>query len=268
VQITGAPGAILQQYGGIRDLILVGTRRDPAVSPSQFLGLRLADGEITDTFTGGGTPFRELGAVSGTPAVDYGNQRVYFASRRRGSGHTVWALDVGVSSLTFAWSLDPGGEFDTSPVIHNGRIYLGDTAGTIYSINSTTPGPPGSPPADVTMSTGDGPVKAYLFPDRSNENLIFARTRRCGASAHPGDRPAVDVDDRQPQPSAILYWRGSNLVYVGSRNGRLYELDFTAADTGRRRRTRARPRRRQGQVGAPALDNGVSHPKSRRASSS
>ena len=32
--ITGAPGAILQQYGAVRDLVLVGTRRDPLPTPA------------------------------------------------------------------------------------------------------------------------------------------------------------------------------------------------------------------------------------------
>jgi len=28
----------------------------------------------------------------------------------------------------------------------------------------------------------------------------------------------------------VLYWPQTNLVYVGSANGRLYELDFTSAN--------------------------------------
>ena len=59
-------------------------------------------------------------------------------------------------------------------------------------------------------------------------------------------------------PSLILYWPGSNFVYVGSRNGALYELDFSAATP-----TTPPTFKLQtlgdgsGQVGAPSIDIGV-----------
>ena len=258
--ITGAPGAILQQYGGNRDLVLVGTRRNPTDSHSDFLGLDPANPDSRVTFTGGGSPLQEPGPVSGAPAVDYGKQRVYFASRRR-TGHTVWALDVGASSLTYAWSWDPGGEFDTSPTLRNGRIYLGDTNGSLYSISTETIGSP-PVPADIhVLSIGDGPVKGFLFPDRRNDNLIFATN---SAVRSVGD-PAVGFFPRWTwpiaNPSAILYWPGTDYVYVGGPNGRLYQLDFSLANTGTPPTFQERILGDgKGQIGTPTLDVGITTP--------
>ena len=252
--ITGAPGAILQQYGGNRDLILVGSRRNPTASHSDFLGLSLTLGQIMETFTGGGTPFQQLGPVSGAPAVDYALQRVYFASRRRTGGHTVWALDVGASSLTYAWSIDPGGEFDTSPVLRNGRVYVGDTAGVIYSIRAAD----GS---DVwSMSTSDGPVKGFLFPDRRNDNLIFATTSTVWSvrDTAGGLVPQWTWTTSGLNPSTVLYWPQTNYVYVGGANGKLWQLDFTYPATDPSFAKSRILGDGTGQIGAPTLDIGVS----------
>jgi hypothetical protein len=102
-----------------------------------------------------------------------------------------------------------------------------------------------------------------LFPDRRNDDLIFATNTKVWSIS----------DDAQPMtknwewtvggagalnPSVILYWPQTNFVYVGSRNGELYELDFTNADTS------TPPTSKllilgvgAGQIGAPSLDIGV-----------
>ena len=255
--ITGAPGAILQQYGGNRDLVLVGTRRDPAATHSDFLGLDPRNPDNRVTFTGGGTPFQELGPVSGSSAVDYTLQRAYFASRRRAGGHTVWALDVGASSLTYAWSIDPGGEFDTSPVLRKGRVYVGDTAGSIYSIKAED----GS---DVrSRSMADGAIKGFPFPDRRNDNLIFATSSTvwCVRDTPGGFLTQWSWTIGGLTPSTILHWPQTNYVYVGGRNGRLYQLNFTdATETVAPTHVELILGDGQGQIGAPTMDIGVAPP--------
>jgi hypothetical protein len=256
--ITGAPGAILQQYGGPRDLILVGTRKDPATDTSVFYGLNLADGTglASATFSGDAN---DLGPVVGTPAVDYASpqKRVYFTSRRRGAGDTVWALNVNAvdPAFTKAWS-DDLGEFDTSPVLRNGRVYVANTAGDVYSLDAAA----GSDTR--TMSTADGPVKGFLFPDRRNENLFFATTTMVWSVADTASGFSTNWSWTMPagSPSIVLYWPQSDYVYVGGGNGTLWQLDlrylpghpsfarsWTLGDG-------------TGQIGAPSLDIGVSPP--------
>ena len=56
----------------------------------------------------------------------------------------------------------------------------------------------------------------------------------------------------------MLFWPQTNFVYVGSKNGELYELNFTSATTSiaptHKLQVLGAP---FGQVGAPSLDIGV-----------
>ena len=83
------------------------------------------------------------------------------------------------------------------------------------------------------FSPADGPVKGFLFPDRRNDDLIFATDTKVWSISDDGasDDDELGVDDAGLNPSVILYWPQTNLVYVGSANGELYELDFTIATT-------------------------------------
>jgi outer membrane protein assembly factor BamB len=253
--ITGAPGAILTQYAGIRDLVLVGTRNTNPSNPSDFFGLDVATGATVSAFNGTGT----LGPVSGTPAIDYGAQRAYFASRKRlGSGDTVWALNVNLNApvLTAAWSRDYG-EFDTSPVLRGGRLYLGNTAGLVHSIDAAT----GDGLRTFTPTPPDGPVKGFVFPDRRNDDIIFATDTKVWSVSDDGTSTMTknwEWTVAGLNPSMVLYWPQTNLVYVGSKDGKLYELDFTSANP-------SPPTHKPplvlgdglGQIGAPSLDIGV-----------
>jgi hypothetical protein len=250
--ITGAPGAILQQYGAVRDLVLAGTRRDPALYSSDLFGLNLGTGLSEASFNGGGT----LGPVSGSTAVDYSTtpQRVYFTSRRHGAGDTVWALNVNNSAPVFTtlWSSYLG-EFDTSPVLRNGRLYVANTTNVVFSLDAAA----GSDTR--TMNTFDGPVKGFLFPDRRNDDLFFAtNTKVWSVSDTPGGL-VTNWTWTMPvgSPSIVLYWPQTNYVYVGGGNGTLWELNlaYLPADAEfAKSRTLGDG---TGQIGAPTLDIGV-----------
>ena len=258
--VTGAPGAILRQWGGSRDRVLVGTRRSPATGASDILALDLANPENREVFSGGGTPFRELGPISGSPWVDYKAQRVYFASRRRAGGDTLWALDT-AASLSHAWSLDPGGEFDSSPVLRHPRLYVGDTAGVVYSIDVSA-NPPTLPGDMRTMSTLDGPVKGFLFPDRRNNDLFFATNTRvwCVSDADAGFTTNWTWTAPGLNPSVVLHWPNTSYVFFGGQDGKLYQLDFSHDPASPQFARSVTLGDGAGRVGAPSLDVGVEPP--------
>jgi hypothetical protein len=155
--------------------------------------------------------------------------------------------------FTFMWSRDLG-DITGSPVLRGGRVYIGNNTGTVYSLDAMTGG------GDRTFATGDGPVKGFLFPDRRNDDLMFATDTKVWSVSDDSNPMTLNwswtVTDLNP--SVVLYWPGTSLVYVGSRNGELYELDFTSA-------TPVLPPTHKvqilgdglGQVGAPSLDIGV-----------
>lgn len=255
--VIGAPGGLFQQYNGTRDLVIVGTR--DGSGPNALHGLNLADGLPA------GTPFvagNNIGAISGTPAIDYSvtPNRVYFASRSLG-GPTIWCVEVDASTpftTCSGWTSRDLGDIDGSPVLRNGRVYVGNTAGTVYSLDAATG------LDERTFSTGDGPVKGFLFPDRRNDDLMFATNTRVWSISDDGS-PSMSPNWQWTVgglvPSVILYWPQNPYVYVGSKDGKLYELDFSLANP-------LPPTSKPplvlgdglGQIGAPTLDIGVVPP--------
>jgi outer membrane protein assembly factor BamB len=254
--ITGAPGGLFTQYGGGRDLIVIGTRADSG--SSALHGLDLATGiPVVAPFTAGDT----IGPISGSPAIDYPSQRAYFASRSYGGGFTIWCVDVDDSTpltLCDPWTPSGVGDVDGSPVLRGNRVYVGDTDGMVHSLSKEN----GSEAR--TFATGDGPVKGFVFPDRRNDDLIFATNTKVWSISDDGSATMPwnwQWTVAGLNPSLVLYWPQTNYVYVGSKDGKLYELDFTAAS-----QTMPPAHKVQvlgdgtGQIGAPTLDIGVEPP--------
>jgi len=244
--LTGAPGGLFQQYGGVRDVLLFGTRDGTAAN--QLHGRNLADGSSA------GPAFSAGGAISGTPAVDYANQRVYFASRSYPGSPTLWCLRVGTTPLfTPLWSRDLG-DIDGSPVLRNGRVYVGANSGIVYSLDAGT----GADERPLP-TLGDGPVKGFLFPDRRNDTLFFATNTKVWSVS---DTPGGFVTNwtwTMPtgSPSIVLYWPQTSYVYVGGGNGQLWQLDSTymPGEAGFAKSWTLGDG--TGQIGAPTLDIGV-----------
>ena len=253
--MTGAPGGMFTQYAGVRDALFVGTR-DGAVD-NQMQALKLADGSLLEAYTGAGSP-GPIGPINGTPAVDYATKRLYFAAWKRTTGDTLFCLEISPSPpetpvFTYKWSRDLG-NITVSPVLRGGRVYVGTDAGVVYSLDAVSGGD------DHTLVTANGPVKGFLFPDRRNDDLIFATDTKVWSVSDTAAALALNWQwtDAGLNPSLILYWPQTNLVYVGSAGGKLYELDFTAANTSTPPTFKLKLLGGGfGQVGAPSLDIGV-----------
>jgi outer membrane protein assembly factor BamB len=181
------------------------------------------------------------------------------ASRKRlGAGNTVWALNVNLNepALTAAWSRDYG-EFDTSPVLRGGRLYLGNTAGLVHSIDAAT----GDGLRTFTPAPLDGPVKGFVFPDRRNDDIIFATGTKVWSVSDDGT-PAMTKNWEWTvaglTPSVVLYWPQTSYVYVGGGDGKLWQLDFTYATAHPSFAKSVTLGDGTGKVGTPSLDIGVS----------
>jgi len=192
--------------------------------------------------------------------VDYATQRVYFASRSHLGGPTLWCVQVNASapalSATAVWSRSLG-DVDGSPVLRNGRVYVGANSGVVYSLDAATG------LDERTFSPGDGPVKGFLFPDRRNDNLIFATSTEVWSvsdTAALGLVPNWSWTMPTGSPSIVLYWPQTNYVYVGGGDGKLWQLNFTYPPV---HADFAKPWTLgdgTGQIGAPTLDIGVAPP--------
>ncbi len=253
--VIGAPGGLFQQYGGVRDVILVGTRDGSAAQRSarpqpgrRHLGGRGVHRGIehrSDQRRAGGG-LLDPARVLRFPQPRGGPDALV---RRRWATSPLFAQRSGSRNL---------GDIDGSPVLRNGRVYVGDNAGTVYSLDAATG------LDDRTFSTGDGAVKGFLFPDRRNDDLMFATNTRVWSISDDGS-PSMPPNWQWTVgglvPSVILYWPQSPYVYVGSKDGKLYELDFSLANP-------LPPTSKPplvlgdgvGQIGAPTLDIGVVPP--------
>jgi hypothetical protein len=231
-KITGAPGAMLHQYGGpLKDVVVVGTR-DDVNGAGALHTLDLATGAPIDSFDGGNT----MGPVVGTPVVDYANDRVYVASFSRGpAGPSLWCVDIDdtgmMSECQLPWMAPDLGDILTSPVLRNRRLYVSNST-DVYSVDADT-GSPGSP-----LSTGgDGAAKGFLWPDRRKDGLhdnalYFATNSMVRSVTDAGGALSTNWTWNAGgtlEPNVLLQWPGTNLLYVGSQGGQLYELDFTDA---------------------------------------
>jgi hypothetical protein len=222
--ITGAPGGFFVQWGGPANVVVVGIRT--VAGAGILYTLNLGDGMVLDTYDGGGN----LGPIPSTPVLDYSTGHVYFTSwGLSGSGPTVWCVDVdaaGAMTPCLGWTPQALGDIDASPVLANDRVYVANLNGEVYSLDETS-GAPG--PALVT---GDGPVKGFLFPDRRGNSLLhFATSTKIWSVTDTGGMlsPNWSWDDNGTlEPSILLHWPQTDYLYVGSRDGKLYQLNISS----------------------------------------
>jgi outer membrane protein assembly factor BamB len=222
--VQASPGAILSAYGGVYDYVLVGTRS--STSDNAFYALNRDTGTVAASFDNGGG-VNGIGIISGAATVDYVTKRVYFASRKRagGTSDTLWCLQIGSGSLTKEWSVALG-DIDGSPVVRDGVVYVGTNAGEVHAVSAED----GTPVWTVPLPTGDGPVKGFLFPDRSGKALYFSTTNYVWKVTDGGSAGTVVWSYQLGlgvTPSIPLFVAGTDRLYVGGSDGQLWELDVT-----------------------------------------
>jgi outer membrane protein assembly factor BamB len=260
-----APAGIFTVFSGPWSYVLVGTRDNSR--NNRFYALDPATGNEIDHYPKPGDPEQKVGPISGTAAVDYASRRVYFGSRDvAGSTETFWCLQMGppADALTLLWTLHHNdvGDIDGSPVLRNGRVYVGNSTGTLFSFNATDGGNRYSytAPADGTG------IKGFAFPDRraGDGGLYFATNvgvygvTDTGSALQPRWTGAplnrVDV----ASPSVVLLRPGTKFLYVGSSDvgggmPGLFELDVDQLNPGPSKKPlvlEATPL----VIGAPSLD--------------
>jgi subtilase family protein/putative pyrroloquinoline-quinone binding quinoprotein len=206
---------------GAPDLLFVGTRN--ATSGNKLYALNPSTGATVTSFDNGGGG-SAIGIITGI-AVDYTTERVYFTSRGSGTGSpaTLWCLDASTgTSLTKVWSLNVG-DTDGSPILYQGRIYVGTNAGEVKAIDPT-----GSGTVKWTYagSFGFGPVKGYVSPQFGSTplRLFYSTTGRVWA-INAGDTSASPAWSAPiSNPSTPLHVIGTTGLLVGSSDGTLYQL--------------------------------------------
>jgi hypothetical protein len=206
---------------------------------------------------GNGSGDGEIGIISGTAAVDYANNRVYFTSRRRqnGSPRTLWCLSFTDTEARYVDAVNLS-DVDGSVTLAGTDAIVGDNMGRVHSYQIV--GGLFSQNWTSTVAAGDGPVKRFPWVDFSSGRIYLATTTRLWALTPDGSAfwPAGGVAlPTGANPSNPLVVNGK--LYSGG-GGRLFEYDATAAEPGMPRSAQlgdptAVP---QPVVGSPAFDGG------------
>ncbi len=239
--VQAAPAGIFSAFGSALDYVLVGTRDAALSAPNAFVALDPDTGAEVDRYDNFGAGPGAIGIVNGMAAVDYGPPlppRVYFTSyERTGVGSTITLHCLEMQSIAPVFSPLWGralGNIDGSPVLRNGRVYVGspNATGTVYSIDALD----GSNTAlDRTFNHMNGQVKGFVFPDRGSNDIYFATddfvwgVTDTGAALMTNKFAGSISLPGGAKPSPVLFLPGDHYVYVGGSDGKLYELDVLPA---------------------------------------
>ena len=204
------------------DLILVGSRNGSGANSFSSLGVHTGNPAWSFVNSGGqGGDDTPMGIISSGAVVDYGGNRAYFASRTHpsGSANTLWCVSFTATSVSLEWARALG-NIDGSPVLRNGRLYVGTNAGIVYAV--ATDGT-----IEWALALGDGPIKGFPFPRGSNQFFVSTNNKIWSVldnvtfgSVSPG-WPVTAI----PSPSIPLHVPGTMALLVGSGDGKLYQMN-------------------------------------------
>jgi outer membrane protein assembly factor BamB len=220
--LFASPAGMFTDFGGSWNLLFIGSR--DAAADNAMYALNPADGTVGYQYDNGGGS-NGMGIISSAATVDYANNRIYFASRARagGSSDTLWCLSFNGTGFTYEWSADYG-DIDGAPVVYQGRLYVGNTSGTVYAVN----------PDNGAMHwshgpSGDGPVKGFVAPQATSalpRRLYYSTTSTIWSITDNGSSASSGWDLTSVSgPSIPLAPFGADVLYVGSADGRLYQID-------------------------------------------
>jgi outer membrane protein assembly factor BamB len=245
---AGPTGMYADFVPGAVNRTFVGTRN--ATAANQVSALDPADGHEVYAFTDSSAQNGDglgIGIVTGL-TVDYATSLLYFTSRGWGGGssNTVWCVSMGASTATRVWAVNKG-DIDGSPVLHNGRLYVGTNAGWVYALD----------PADGSevwsYNAANGPVKGYVYPHFGSTplKLYFSTTDKIWALQENGTSTPTKLWEvtAVPSPSTPLLLASANLLLAGGNDGRLYQFDVNSPGTTLTSRLLG-----TGTIGSPGLD--------------
>jgi outer membrane protein assembly factor BamB len=119
-------------------------------------------------------------------------------------------------------------DIDASPILHGGRLYVGTNSGEVHALDPAT----GADLWTSPFEAGNGAVKGYVWPRPGTNEILFATTDTLWSITDNGTGAVLDWSVSSiPNPSVPLVSNlgGGSYVWVGSSDGRIYQLEISAA---------------------------------------
>jgi outer membrane protein assembly factor BamB len=226
--LIASPSGMFTDFGGSWNLLFIGSR--DATADNVMYALDPADDGLEEYRFDNGGGANGIGIISSAVTVDYANDRIYFASRARagGSSDTLWCLSFNGTGFSKEWSVALG-DIDGAPVLYQGRLYVGANTGNVYAVDPET--------GDQFWSydaSGDGAVKGFVTPQAEPtlpRRLYFSTTTRLWSiTDNDGSASLGWSVTTVPGPSIPLAPFGAGVLYAGSSDGQLYQLDAATGD--------------------------------------
>jgi hypothetical protein len=249
-------------YTLAHDLIVLGTRNGASTSSNQILGLDGNSGATVWTITGNSGGVQPIDIINSAPTIDYVNQAVWVTSRAGclTTQPSLWKLDPNTGTVLNMQNLE---DIDTDPtltfnsdvlfVANNGNTHPAATCvagnSVLYAINPVT----GATLA--SLNTGDGSIVSYpvVLNFSSPYTILFSGATQVHAVSFDKNTNtftplwATTINS----PSAPICIPGQGLVFAGSKDGKIHELNLvTGADLKDEVANTGQP----GFVGDPSLD--------------
>ncbi|MCD4749527.1 MAG: S8 family serine peptidase [Thermoanaerobaculales bacterium] len=213
--VQGAPAGIFTAYNGDYDLLFAGSR--VAGSGNSMHAINPANGFHEWSYDG------TIGIISSAATVDYATNRLYFASRENPSvnENTLWCIEFTNLGASLLWA-KPYGDIDSAPVLFDGVLYVGTNAGLVMAVN------PEDGEKIWTYVTIDGSVKGFVDFEFTGlpRRLFFATTTSVWSLTDHGSSVSFGWQETGVGgPSIPLTLADQGVMFVGSTDGRLYQLN-------------------------------------------
>ena len=253
--VQAAPAGIFPEFGGGKDLILIGTRNGV---PNRFRAYDVDSGTAAWSFQNmpiHGGDGSSIGIISGGASVDYAAERVFFASHKTGNS-SLWSVDFSTGSAMLEWALDLG-DIETSPIYLPGSPAQLIVANTLGDVHLLDPDAGGAPVWLAPFNAGDGAVKGFVFPQFGTPNYMISTLGNVTSFENngPGTTPTLYWQVPVANASIPLFVVGTDTALVGSNNGELVQIN--GVDTISPWTTSVTLGDGTGIVGAPTLHGGA-----------
>jgi outer membrane protein assembly factor BamB len=205
------------------DLIFAATR-NTSTTDNKVFALRAGDGAVAWTFNLTGVYAMDY--VVGMPWVDYGRNRLYVATRAGASGTqpSLWVISTLDGSLLQSFAL---GHLEVSPTLAgDGKtLYVGNTAGNLYAVDTTTLALKWSGPAVLGAA-----LRGFVWEDATTAGRLYFSTADgqvwCLQDPGPGLVPNAAAPVWKRAVAGASAPLVLDKVYVGSSDGRIHQLDL------------------------------------------